>query len=575
MVAVRRPLPAARRARSAEPTPDATTRALELTWTVIPIAARDRDLRLGLQGLPGHARRRRRTPTRSWSPARSGSGCSPTRTGYVDENLHVPVDTPVRLVMTSEDVIHSFYVPAFRVKQDVVPGPLHEGLVPGDRAGRVPDLLRGVLRHRPLRHAARKVVVHEPGEFETWLERGGELPGQACRRPRPGERLYQHARLRAVPLDRRHGRHRADVQGGLRARRCRSTDGSTVDGRRELHPRVDPRAAGEGRGGVRAGDADLQGAAQGRGDHGDHRVPQDAEVARQRVDGGRHGDEHARAAGTPARTGGAGRNALGGDNYLTHARGPRVVALHARPQADRRDVPGRRSWPRSSWAAIFAMLIRTELLDARPARIMSADTYNQMFTLHGAVMIFLFIIPGIPAALGNFVLPIMLGRQGRGLPAAEPGELLPLGGRGAVLRWSRSSPAASTPAGPSTRPTARPPARASSPWPLGRLHPRLQLDLHRAQLHRHDPQAAPAGHDLVPMPLFLWALYATAIIQVLATPVLGITLLLLIVERALGRRHLRPGARRRPGPLPALLLVLLAPGRLHHDPAGDGRSSAS
>jgi cytochrome c oxidase subunit 1 len=43
--------------------------------------------------------------------------------------------------------------------------------------------------------------------------------------------------------------------------------------------------------------------------------------------------------------------------------------------------------------------------------IMDADTYNQMFTLHGAVMVFLFIIPGIPAALGNFVLPIMLGAK--------------------------------------------------------------------------------------------------------------------------------------------------------------------
>ncbi|MCX7895356.1 MAG: cytochrome c oxidase subunit II, partial [Thermoanaerobaculum sp.] len=42
--------------------------------------------------------------------------------GHVDETLHVPVDQPVRLVMTSEDVIHSFFVPAFRVKRDVVPG---------------------------------------------------------------------------------------------------------------------------------------------------------------------------------------------------------------------------------------------------------------------------------------------------------------------------------------------------------------------------------------------------------------------------------------------------------------------
>ena len=57
---------------------------------------------------------------------------------------------------------------------------------------------------------------------------------------------------------------------------------------------------------------------------------------------------------------------------------------------------------------IFALLIRWELLT--PAQdLMAHDTYNKMFTLHGAIMIFLFIIPSIPAALGNFVLPLMLG----------------------------------------------------------------------------------------------------------------------------------------------------------------------
>jgi cytochrome c oxidase subunit 1 len=64
---------------------------------------------------------------------------------------------------------------------------------------------------------------------------------------------------------------------------------------------------------------------------------------------------------------------------------------------------------------VFALLVRTELLTPGPT-IMDADTYNKMFTLHGAVMIFLFIIPGIPAALGNFVLPLMLGAKDVALP---------------------------------------------------------------------------------------------------------------------------------------------------------------
>ena len=64
---------------------------------------------------------------------------------------------------------------------------------------------------------------------------------------------------------------------------------------------------------------------------------------------------------------------------------------------------------------VFALVLRTELLTPGPT-FMDADTYNKMFTLHGAVMIFLFIIPGIPASLGNFVLPLMLGAKDVALP---------------------------------------------------------------------------------------------------------------------------------------------------------------
>ena len=51
--------------------------------------------------------------------------------------LHVPVGRPVKLIMTSEDVIHSFFVPAFRIKMDVVPGRYTHALVPGHEAGRL------------------------------------------------------------------------------------------------------------------------------------------------------------------------------------------------------------------------------------------------------------------------------------------------------------------------------------------------------------------------------------------------------------------------------------------------------
>ncbi len=66
-------------------------------------------------------------------------------------------------------------------------------------------------------------------------------------------------------------------------------------------------------------------------------------------------------------------------------------------------------------AGMFGMLVRTELI-APGETIMGPDTFNRMFTLHGAIMVFLVIIPSVPASLGNFVLPIMLGAKDVAFP---------------------------------------------------------------------------------------------------------------------------------------------------------------
>src|SRR3954471_11016586 len=63
----------------------------------------------------------------------------------------------------------------------------------------------------------------------------------------------------------------------------------------------------------------------------------------------------------------------------------------------------------------FALILRTELLTPGKT-IIDHDTYNQMFTLHGAVMVFLVIIPGIPAGLGNIILPLQLGAKDVAFP---------------------------------------------------------------------------------------------------------------------------------------------------------------
>ena len=65
--------------------------------------------------------------------------------------LHIPVGRAVRLKMTSEDVIHSFFVPAFRIKQDVLPGRYTHHLVSAHQARQVSPVLRRVLRHQALR----------------------------------------------------------------------------------------------------------------------------------------------------------------------------------------------------------------------------------------------------------------------------------------------------------------------------------------------------------------------------------------------------------------------------------------
>ena len=65
---------------------------------------------------------------------------------------------------------------------------------------------------------------------------------------------------------------------------------------------------------------------------------------------------------------------------------------------------------------IIAVLMRIQLLHPSGGGIMGPQTYNQMFTLHGAIMIFLFIIPGIPVSLGNFVLPLLIGAKDVAFP---------------------------------------------------------------------------------------------------------------------------------------------------------------
>jgi cytochrome c oxidase subunit 2 len=109
--------------------------------------------------------------------------------GHVDPDLHVPADRPVLLVMTSEDVIHSFYVPAFRMKHDVVPGRYSKLWFRAPQPGEYQVFCAEYCGTNHSNMLA-KVIVHEPGMFEKWLEEAGNFldklpPAEG------GEKLYE------------------------------------------------------------------------------------------------------------------------------------------------------------------------------------------------------------------------------------------------------------------------------------------------------------------------------------------------------------------------------------------------
>ncbi|OGP06148.1 MAG: cytochrome c oxidase subunit I [Deltaproteobacteria bacterium GWA2_38_16] len=180
---------------------------------------------------------------------------------------------------------------------------------------------------------------------------------------------------------------------------------------------------------------------------------------------------------------------------------------------------------------IFAILIRVELFS--PGPLFSADVYNKFFTFHGAIMIFMFIIPVIPAALGNFFLPILIGAKDVAFPRLNLASYYIFVG-GALLAalalvtggvdtgWTFYTPY-------SIRTQTSVILVTLGVFVMGFSSILTGLNF-MVTVHK---LRAP-GMTFHRMPLFVWAIYATAIIQVLATPVIGITTLLLVMERVLG-----------------------------------------
>jgi cytochrome c oxidase subunit I len=180
----------------------------------------------------------------------------------------------------------------------------------------------------------------------------------------------------------------------------------------------------------------------------------------------------------------------------------------------------------------FALLLRIELF-SRGKTIVDAETYNRFFTLHGAIMVFLFIIPSVPGALGNFCLPIMIGAKDVAFPRLNllSFYLYLIGATMALLSiimgsidtgWTFYTPY-------SVQTTNSVISMTMGVFVLGFSSILTGLNF----LVTVHTMRAP-GITWTRLPLFVWGMYATALMQILATPVLAITLLLLCAERFFG-----------------------------------------
>ncbi len=181
---------------------------------------------------------------------------------------------------------------------------------------------------------------------------------------------------------------------------------------------------------------------------------------------------------------------------------------------------------------VFALALRLELLTPGPT-LVDGLAYNRLFTLHGVTMVWLFMIPAIPSVFGNFFLPLMVGARDVAFPRLNlasvylyvAGASLARAGmvwNGADTGWTFYLPySAVTPT-------------ALLPVLLGLFVIGFSTILTGINFIVTTHTLRGPGLEWMRLPLFVWALYATSVIQVLATPVLGLVLLLVLVEKALG-----------------------------------------
>jgi cytochrome c oxidase subunit I len=179
---------------------------------------------------------------------------------------------------------------------------------------------------------------------------------------------------------------------------------------------------------------------------------------------------------------------------------------------------------------IYAMLIRLELLT--PASdLLESGTYNRVFTQHGVIMVFFFLIPAIPAILGNFLLPIMIGAKDLAFPRVNLLSLYLYWIGGALALWAMMQ------GGVDTGWTFYTPYSTTfsnmyvMATGLGIFINGFSSILTGLNFVVTTHTMRAPGMTWFRLPLFVWAHYATSLVMLLGTPVIAITVLLLAVER--------------------------------------------
>jgi cytochrome c oxidase subunit I len=181
--------------------------------------------------------------------------------------------------------------------------------------------------------------------------------------------------------------------------------------------------------------------------------------------------------------------------------------------------------------SLAAAFVRFELTSPY-GQILNSETYNKMFSAHGVVMIFFFLVPAVPATLGNFFIPLMIGARDLAFPRMNLASwyVFMLGGLFATLALIFGG--------------------FDAGWtfytPLSSLYSNTQITLALVGAFLSGMSSIMTGVNFIAtihkmrapgmtwfrLPLFVWAHYATSLLMILGTPVVAITLVLVIFERA-------------------------------------------